>query len=168
MIGKSTLRWNELESVILDVETTLNNRPFRYVDDDYTKSILTPNSLILGDQNATIDDVVDSDKETDVKKQLKRITKFKERVWRCWTNEYLKSLRERHNLKHKSKDVNIQVGDVVIIKGDEKNRAYWKTGIVVELFTGRYGVIRAAKLRAGKSYLEQAVQQLHYLELTCD
>ena len=168
VIDKSTLRWNELESVILDVETTLNNRPLGYVDDDYTKPILTPNLLILGDQNAAIDDVVNSDEETDVEKQLKCITTFKERVWRRWTNEYLKSLRERHNLKHKSKDANIQVGDVVIIKGDEKNRAHWKTGIVVELFTGRDGVIRAAKLRAGKSYLERAVQQLYPLELTCD
>ena len=158
VIGKSTLRWNELESVILDVETTLNNRPLGYVDDDYTKPILTPNLLILGDQNAAIDDVVNSDEETDVKKQLKCITTFKERVWRRWTNEYLKSLRERHNLKHKSKDANIQIGDVVIIKGNEKNRAHWKTGIVVELFTGRDRVIRAAKLRAGKSYLERAEQ----------
>lgn len=139
------------------METTLNNRPLGYVDDHYTKPILTPNLLILGDQNAAIDDVVNSDEETDVEKQLKCITTFKERVWRRWTNEYLKSLRERHNLKHKSKDANIQVGDVVIIKGDEKNRAHWKTGIVVELFTGRDGVIRAAKLRAGKSYLERAV-----------
>ena len=57
---------------------------------------------------------------------------------------------------------------MVIIKGDEKDRAHWKTGIVVELFTGSDGVIRAAKLRAGKSYLERAVQQLYPLELTCD
>ena len=34
VIGKSTLQWNELESVILDVKTTLNNRPLGYVDDD--------------------------------------------------------------------------------------------------------------------------------------
>ena len=168
VIGKSTLRWNELESVVLDVETTLNNRPLGYVDDDFTKPVLTPNLLILGDQNATLDDVVDSDEEIDVKKQLKRITTFKERVWKRWTNEYLKSLRERHNLKHKSKEMNIKVGDVVIIKGDEKNRAQWYTGIVVELLKGRDGVIRAAKLRAGKSYLERAVQQLYPLELTCD
>lgn len=57
---------------------------------------------------------------------------------------------------------------MVIITGDEKNRAHCKTGIIVELFIGRDGIIRAAKLRAGKSYLERAVQQLYPLELTCD
>ena len=33
---------------------------------------------------------------------------------------------------------------------------------------GRNGVVRAVKLRAGKSYLERAVQQLYPLELSCD
>ena len=41
-------------------------------------------------------------------------------------------------------------------------------GIVYELIVGRDGVVRAAKLRAGNSYLERALQQLYPLELACD
>ena len=41
-------------------------------------------------------------------------------------------------------------------------------GIVVKLFQGRDGVVRAVRLRAGKSYLERAVQHLFPLELSCD
>ena len=41
-------------------------------------------------------------------------------------------------------------------------------GIVEELITGRDGVVRGAKLRAGKSHLERAIQHLYPLELTCD
>ena len=45
-------------------------------------------------------------------------------------------------------------------------------GIVYELIVGRApgrdGVVRAAKLRAGNSYLERALQQLYPLELACD
>jgi len=44
----------------------------------------------------------------------------------------------------------------------------WKLGIVEELIVGRDGVVRAVRLRAGKSYLERAVQQLYPLELSCD
>ena len=33
---------------------------------------------------------------------------------------------------------------------------------------GRDGIVRAVKLRAGKRYLERAVQQLYPLELSCD
>ena len=41
-------------------------------------------------------------------------------------------------------------------------------GIVEELISGRDGVVRAAKLQAGKGTLEWAVQHLYPRELTCD
>ena len=60
------------------------------------------------------------------------------------------------------------MGDVVVIKGDERNRACWKTGIVEKLIKGKDGVIRGARMKAGRSYLERAVGHLYPLELTCD
>ena len=60
------------------------------------------------------------------------------------------------------------MGDVVIIKGDERNRAHWKTGIVEKLIEGKDKVVRGVRLRAGKDHLERAVQHLYPLELCCD
>ena len=40
--------------------------------------------------------------------------------------------------------------------------------IVVKFFQGRDAVVRAVKRKAGKSYLERAVQHLFPLELSCD
>jgi hypothetical protein len=57
---------------------------------------------------------------------------------------------------------------MVLIQNDERNRGKWNVGIVVKLIKGKDGVVRAAKLRAGKSYLERAIQQLAPMELTCD
>ena len=59
----------------------------------------------------------------------------------------------------------LKVGVVVIIKEDERNRAHWKTGTVDKLISGTDGVGRAVRLRAGKSFLERAVQHLYLLEL---
>ena len=36
------------------------------------------------------------------------------------------------------------------------------------LFTGRDGVVRAAKLRASRGFMERPIQHLHPLELSCD
>ena len=57
---------------------------------------------------------------------------------------------------------------MVIIKSDEKNRAQWKLGVVIDLITGRDGVVRGAKLGTPKSVIERPVQHLYPLELTCD
>lgn len=57
---------------------------------------------------------------------------------------------------------------MVIIKSDEKNRAQWKLGVVINLIIGRDGVVRGAKLRTPKSVIERPLQHLYSLELTCD
>jgi len=56
---------------------------------------------------------------------------------------------------------------VVLIKGEEKNHAFWKTGIVTHLIQGRDNVVRAVRLRAGKSFIERPIQFLYPLELHC-
>ena len=40
-----------------------------------------------------------------------------------WGVQYLKSLRERENMKHKSKEMNVKLGDVILIQDAEHNRA---------------------------------------------
>ena len=86
-------------------------------------------------------------------------------IWNRWTKEYLRGLRERHTAKHKDSPFGVEKGDVCVINED---RNKWKLGIVEELIAGRDEVVRAVKLRAGKSYLERAVQQLYPLELSCN
>jgi hypothetical protein len=78
-------------------------------------------------------------------------------------------LRERHKcLKYPKKEHTLKQVDVVIIKGEERNRNKWKLGVVVQMIKGSDGVIRAVKLREGKSFLERPIQFLYPLELSCE
>ena len=65
-----------------------------------------------------------------MKKWHKYIKRFKEALWKRRKHEHLIALREKHNQKHEDKTFKINIGDVVMIKGGEKNWAHWKTGIV--------------------------------------
>jgi hypothetical protein len=71
-------------------------------------------------------------------------------------------------LKHPKKQHTLKQGDVVIIKGEEINRNKWKLAVGVQMIKGRDDVMRAVKLRAGKSFLERPIQFLYPLELSCD
>ena len=59
----------------------------------------------------------------------------------------------------------MKTGDVVLIKGKERNRGKWNIGIVEEMIKGRDGIVRVVKLRAGKSHLVRPIQHLYPLEL---
>ena len=75
----------------------------------------------------------------DLRKRAKYLGKSKDAVWP--RKEYLRGLREKHYLKHKGDSTHPAEGDVVIIKSDEKNRAQWKLGVVIDVITGRDGVL---------------------------
>ena len=70
-----------------------------------------------------------------------------EALWKRWKHEYLVVLREKRNLKNKDKTIKINVGDVVMIKWEEKNRGHWKIGTVNHLYNDKDNIIRVAQLR---------------------
>ena len=168
-IGGGLLTWAELQDVLLDVEVALNNRPLSYVEDDPQLPVLTPNSLLFGQPNLLPELEHHHLESPDLRKRAKYLKRCKDTMWRRWTDDYLRGLREQHRLKHPGNQSDIAVGDVMLVKDDERNRGKWKMGIVDRLITGRDGIVRAARMKtATGSYLERALQQLYPLELSCD
>ena len=166
--GYANLNFNELEEILLDTEINLNNRPLTYLEDDVAFPVLTPNSLIF-EQHTTLpeEDYTEDDGNTEMKRRSRYIKKCKESIWKRWNAEYLRALRERHNMKHKVKKMKISIGVVVLIKNADRNRRKWKIGTVDKLCYGR-DVIRAVQLRSGKSFIQRPIQHLYPLELNCD
>ena len=162
------MTFDELREALLDVETALNNRPLSYVEDDVQMPTLTPASILHPRSNVLPELETYHEENASLRKRAKYLKRCEDVMWRRWTNEYLRGLRERHNLKFKGAVAKVKRGDVVIIKGDEKDRNQWKLGIVEEPIPGKDGIVRAVRLRAGKNHIERAVQHLYPLELSCD
>ena len=95
--GSTLLTWDTLQDLLLDVEVALNNRPLSYVEDDLQLPVLTPNSLMFHRPNQIPTQDYRDIEEADLRKTAKRIEKCKDMMWRRWTNEYVRGLRERHN-----------------------------------------------------------------------
>ena len=47
-VGRATLRYNELQTVISEVELTINSRPLDYVYNENLEEAITPNHLLYG------------------------------------------------------------------------------------------------------------------------
>lgn len=83
----------------------------------------------------------------DLRKRFKYLQRCKNNAQRRWTDEYLKALKERHNLKHNISGKVMQPvkGSVVLVKGDDQNRGIWKLAIVTDLFPGSDGIIQSSQ-----------------------
>ena len=89
-----------------------------------------------------------------MRKRARYLKWCKDALWLCWRGEYLRALRERHVMKNNKSEVKLKAGDVVLIKGKERNRDKWNIGIAEEMIKGWDGIVRVVKLIAGKSHLE--------------
>jgi hypothetical protein len=89
-------------------------------------------------------------------------------MWKRWTREYVRSLRERHRQCSGNQTSHPKIGVAVIVQGEERNRNKWKPGIVQNVIKGRDGEIQGAKVRTAKGNLKRAIQQLYPLELSCE
>ena len=90
-------------------------------------------------------------------------------MWKRWTREYIRGLRERHVNGGGKQTITPRKGTVVIIKDEnKKNRNTWKLGIVAENIKGKDGIVRGARVKTANGKLERPIQHLYPLELTCD
>ncbi len=92
----------------------------------------------------------------------------KRAMWRRWSRECVRSLRERHVNAGGKQASCPRNGSAVIIADESKNRNAWKLGIVSDLIKGKGNVVREAKVQTANGVLERAIQQIYPLELSIE
>ena len=149
-IGQATLTFDQLQTLLIEIEAIVNSRPLTYAYNDveglsYT---ISPSHLLYGRRIASVPNneiyEVVSTHESLIRrcKQQKHIF---QQFMSLWRKTYLLDLREHHRVKQRvTKGPEVAVGDVVILKNDTTKRLFWKLAIVKELLTGIDGNVRAA------------------------
>ena len=148
-LGTARVSYEELLSVVVEIEGILNSRPLTYVDDEL-RSPLTPSQLIIGRRLLSKEDKTPSKTpptRSELSRRAKYLTIVLSQFWRRWQKEYLTELRVHHNCQLKNRQPTVNVGDVVCIHKDGTPRLLWNMGVVKSLITGRDGVHRGAVVR---------------------
>ena len=110
--GRANLTEKEFEEIVLDIEVTLNNRPLMHVEEDIQMPLLTPNTLQYGQPLLVPEEDLDKDVPK-MRRQQRYINKCKDAAWTRWKKEYLKALRERHNMLRQANEMQISLGDIL-------------------------------------------------------
>ena len=180
-ISGARLTYEELLTVISEVEMILNCRPLSYVSSEDYEEPLTPSHLLCGHRIMSLPDNRSSeaeDSDTDVQPQdldrrMRHLSNVMNHFWKRWRKEYLLELRNSHrNVTQHSSNRIVSIGDVVIVHEENQPRGKWRIGRVEALVTGSDGQVRGAvvrvKTKAGRlTKLRRPVQRLYPLEVRC-
>ena len=80
---------------------------------------LTPNAILYIKDQHLLENDEDITNDDIFTKSERRIKLKREHMWRRWVGEYLRSLRERHEL-HKGKLTFPQIGEIALIESESK------------------------------------------------
>ena len=128
VIGKSRLSYEDLETVLIQIESIVNSRPLTFITTEEVCEPLTPSHLIYGERlisainNEYIDDTTFDISSEQCSNRVKYIQKLFDHYWSRFRKEYLQELSEqqRYNQRKFKTDESLLLDDVVIIK-DEIN-----------------------------------------------
>ena len=164
-IGRALLTFEELEEVLLDVESVLNNRPLCYLGEEFEMPVITPNLLFRGQPARFLEENGENMSEgEEMTRRLRYLKKCRDNVRKRWLHEYLPALQERFNTRSTPRhEATITKGSLMLLKDTTKNKANWKIGRVVNPIVGKDGVIRGYKLLTGNGYVVERP-----LQLLCD
>ena len=113
-IGQARISYDELLTIVTEVEMILNSRPLSYVSTEDLEEPLTPLHLLMGRRILSLPDpsCVHSDHEGDdwhsVTKELlsnraRHLNMTMQHFWKRWRGEYLLQLRDCHRQNIKGK-----------------------------------------------------------------
>ena len=177
VVGRARLSYDELITILVEVEATLNSRPISYLSSEDFEEPLTPSLLLIGHRVVTLPNVEathegnpdfgDTDTRVDLARRMRHLSQVMEQFWKRWRSEYLTALRERHSYNSslwepRSK---VAVGDVVLIYDPDQPRTTWRMGKVETLLESEDGAVRGASLRVSSgsksASLRRPIQHLY-------
>ena len=153
IVGTVTLTFEEMTTVLTQIEACLNSRPLTSLpcDDDGVLQALTPGHFLLG---RPLEALPNPDIDTQPLTVLKRwhlCQGLVKHFWKRWSNEYLHTLQR--SSKWQSPSRNLSVGDIVILCEDNTVPSQWPLARIVKTHHGKDGVSRVVTVRTSSGNL---------------
>lgn len=140
------MEYDELQTVLHEIEGVLNSRPLAYVGEDQEEIQITPSHFLI-QQRITKEPLHNDDVKLSLHSHLRYKNHLLHRFWDEWKKSYLLSLRERKVRYPRGVKQIPAVGDIVLLVEEKTPRLHWKLGRICELKHGRDGVARSALVR---------------------
>lgn len=165
MLGRKKLNLPQLETCMFEVEAIVNSRPLTYISEDQDDLVpLTPAMFLRDIPAAEFPEEKALDAQA-LRNQHRDLCKLRDELKSRFVKEYLSQLVQRGTEK---KSRIPEVGDIVLIESDDKKRIMWPMARIMELFPGRDGHIRVAKLKTSNGTLTRPMQRLFPLEVSTE
>ncbi|GFX35268.1 integrase catalytic domain-containing protein [Trichonephila clavipes] len=162
--GNSKFSYEELLTLITQIEAILNSRPLTPLSSDVDDlEVLTPAHFLIGRPITAIVEPSLLQCESNRLNVWQRITKSVQTIWKRWSLSYLNSLQQRK--KWIVNKENLKLGDMVLIREENLPPCKWLLGRVVKIYMGKDKKVRVVDIKTGKGIYKRSINRLSILPI---
>lgn len=168
VIGNASLTFEELNTVMCQIEACLNSRPLYPVSDDPNDlTPLTPAHFLIGESLMSIPEPNLVNVNERLLSRFQRLQQITQHFWNRWTKEYISSLQIRTKWKEHHEQL-LNIGSLVLIKENYLPPLKWRLGRVMQIHKGSDHIIRSVTLKTSSGEMKRPVVKICTLPLHTD
>lgn len=164
VVGGAKLTYEELLTVITQIEGLLNSRPLCPVSaSEEDLEVLTPAHFLIG---RSLNSIIEPDLTNILENRLKkwqRLTKIVQLIWKKWHRSYLSNLQQRG--KWRIEKDNVKIGDLVLIVEDNLPPLKWSMGRITNVYYGNDNKIRVVQLKTEIGTCKRSISKICVLPM---
>ncbi|XP_024874478.1 uncharacterized protein LOC112460239, partial [Temnothorax curvispinosus] len=159
IIGQTILSFEELYTILTQIEACLNSRPLTPMSNDpMDLQPLTPGHFIIGEALTALPDYDLIEVRVNRLTRYQLITQIRQGFWSRWSQEYISQLQQRFKWKQ-PEDTNIKPGTMVLIKNENTPPMIWPLGRITETHPGADGIIRVVTIKTSHGLTKRALSK---------
>ncbi|XP_028173305.1 uncharacterized protein LOC114362207 [Ostrinia furnacalis] len=159
VLGNAHLNFEELCTLLTQVEAVLNSRPLSPLSTDpHDLQPLSPAHFLVG--RPLVAPVSADMQDTPMHRltRYQRVEQLRQHFWSRWTKEYISEMQTR--IKWKENTVDLRPDTLVIVKDDNLPPLKWQLGRVKNTIHGKDGIVRVADIQTTSGVIRRAVTKI--------
>ena len=165
-LGRNVIGYDELVTVVTEVEAVVNSRSlgYLYMDDPSDSLPLTPSHLVNGSLLGSAVEFPESSLQS-IQRRQQFLKTMVDQFWAVWSKEYLIELRQFFNSPSNNLLNPLPKENDIVLLHEKRPRHCWRIGKLSKLFIGRDNQARAAEaISSGKTF-RRPLQLISPLEI---
>ncbi|XP_062541814.1 uncharacterized protein LOC134209800 [Armigeres subalbatus] len=164
IVGNVRLTFEELTTVLIEIEAVLNSRPlFAISNDPADPLVITPAHYLIGRPLTAVPEPSLEDVAVNRLTRWQHLQLMREHFWRAWSREYLNTLQPRK--KNLRTQPNIKEGMVVLLHDRNQPPLNWKMGRITAVYPGDDDLVRAVDVRSGGTTFRRPINKISVLPI---
>ncbi|XP_058811177.1 uncharacterized protein LOC131676067 [Topomyia yanbarensis] len=159
VLGDSTASYEDMATLLTQVECCLNSRPLTQLSDDPNDlQPLTPGHFLVGTAMQAVPSADYTQTAIGRLNLWETVQRRLQDFWKRWRTEYLVQLQGR--TKWWKPPVGVKEGSLVVIRDDNLPPTRWRMARIIETHPGPDGVVRVVSLRTTNGKVERPVDKI--------